>query len=167
MLLVGPPVEALREWLSGPTSRRGRSFGRSTDGKPWRRRRSRCSPSAVVKRGCDMAGREAEAFFAPGLRDGYLTGAARQGIGLPEAMQQSQHRSVQMPRATTPKPNAPRGGRQGWRSESPRRAIEKPSGAVTPTTTRVRLVAEMPYEDLVRLLVGANRCPKNRGTDGF
>jgi hypothetical protein len=69
------------------------------------------SVSGIVKQGCDMAEREAEAFFAPGLRDGYLTGAARQGIGLPEAMQQPQHRSVQMPRATTPKPNAPRGGR--------------------------------------------------------
>jgi hypothetical protein len=42
-----------------------------------------------------MAEREAEAFFAPGLRDGYLTRAARQGIGLPEAMQQPQRRSVQ------------------------------------------------------------------------
>ena len=42
-----------------------------------------------------MAEREAEAFFAPGLRDGYLTRAARQGIRLPEAMQQPQRRSVQ------------------------------------------------------------------------
>jgi integrase len=53
------------------------------------------SVSGIVKQGCDMAEREAEAFFAPGLRDGYLTRAARQGIGLPEAMQQPQRRSVQ------------------------------------------------------------------------
>jgi integrase len=42
-----------------------------------------------------MAGLEPEAFSAHGLRAGYLTEAARQGIALPEAMQQSQHRSVQ------------------------------------------------------------------------
>jgi integrase len=30
-----------------------------------------------------------------GLRAGFLTEAARQGVSLPEAMQQSQHRSVQ------------------------------------------------------------------------
>ncbi|RWP54231.1 integrase, partial [Mesorhizobium sp.] len=32
---------------------------------------------------------------AHGLRSGYLTETARRGIPLPEAMQQSQHRSVQ------------------------------------------------------------------------
>ena len=42
-----------------------------------------------------MAGLEPDAFSAHGLRAGYLTEAARQGIALPEAMQQSQHRSVQ------------------------------------------------------------------------
>jgi hypothetical protein len=42
------------------------------------------SVSGIAKQGCDMAEREAEASFAPGLRDGYLTGAARQGIGLPD-----------------------------------------------------------------------------------
>lgn len=35
------------------------------------------------------------AFSAQGLRSGYLTETARRGIPLPEAMQQSQHRSVQ------------------------------------------------------------------------
>ena len=53
------------------------------------------SVSGIVRQGCDRAEREAEAFFAPGLRDGYLTRAARQGIGLAEAMHQPQHRSVQ------------------------------------------------------------------------
>jgi integrase len=42
-----------------------------------------------------MSGWELEAFSAHGLRARYLTEAARQGIGLPDAMQQSQHRSVQ------------------------------------------------------------------------
>jgi integrase len=42
-----------------------------------------------------MAGLEPEAFSAHGLRAGYLTEAARHGVSLPEAMQQSRHRSVQ------------------------------------------------------------------------
>jgi len=33
--------------------------------------------------------------FRAWLRAGYLTEAARRGVSLPEAMQQSQHRSVQ------------------------------------------------------------------------
>jgi integrase len=49
----------------------------------------------IVKRRCGMAGLEPDAFSAHGLRAGYLTEAARQGVALPEAMQQSQHRSVQ------------------------------------------------------------------------
>ena len=43
----------------------------------------------IVKRRCAVAGWEAEAFSAHGLRAGYLTEAARQRVGLPEAMQQS------------------------------------------------------------------------------
>lgn len=42
-----------------------------------------------------MAGLEPREFSAQGLRSGYLTEAARQGVALPGAMQQSQHRSVQ------------------------------------------------------------------------
>jgi len=38
---------------------------------------------------------EAREFSAHGLRSGYLTEAAQRGVSLPEAMQQSQHRSVQ------------------------------------------------------------------------
>ena len=37
MLLVCPPVEALREWLERADIKTGRSSGRSTDGTPWRR----------------------------------------------------------------------------------------------------------------------------------
>ena len=43
---------------------------------------------------CLSRARPAE-FSAHGLRAGYLTEAARRGVSLPEAMQQSQHRSVQ------------------------------------------------------------------------
>ena len=53
------------------------------------------SINLIVKRRCAMAGLEPEAFSVHGLRAGFLTEAARQGVSLPEAMQQSQHRSVQ------------------------------------------------------------------------
>jgi hypothetical protein len=53
------------------------------------------SINLIVKRRCAMAGLDPKEFAAHGLRAGYLTEAARQGVALPEAMQQSQHRSVQ------------------------------------------------------------------------
>ncbi|MBE0704769.1 MAG: tyrosine-type recombinase/integrase, partial [Afipia sp.] len=53
------------------------------------------SINLIVKRRCAMAGLEPREFSAHGLRSGYLTEASRQGVALPEAMQQSQHRSVQ------------------------------------------------------------------------
>jgi integrase len=42
-----------------------------------------------------MAGLEATEFSAHGLRSGYLTEAANRGVPLPEAMEQSRHRSFQ------------------------------------------------------------------------
>ena len=49
----------------------------------------------IVKRRCVLAGLDPANFSAHGLRSGYLTEAALRGVSLPEAMQQSQHRSVQ------------------------------------------------------------------------
>jgi len=49
----------------------------------------------IVKQRATMAGLEAGEFSAHGLRSGYLTEAANRGIPLPEAMEQSRHRSVQ------------------------------------------------------------------------
>lgn len=43
----------------------------------------------------EMAGLDAAEFSEHGLRSGYLTEAANRGIPLPEAMEQSRHRSVQ------------------------------------------------------------------------
>lgn len=51
--------------------------------------------NAIVKKRAGLAGIEAGRISAHGLRSGYLTEAARQGASLPEAMAQSQHRSVQ------------------------------------------------------------------------
>ncbi|GFP63726.1 hypothetical protein BCBD1442_30840 [Brucella ceti] len=55
-------------------------------------------PSAInriVKQRAQMAGLDAAEFSAHGLRSVYLTEAANSGIPLPEAMEQSRHRSVQ------------------------------------------------------------------------
>jgi integrase len=49
----------------------------------------------IVKRRCRAAGLDEALFSAHGLRSGFLTEAAQSGVSLPEAMQQSQHRSVQ------------------------------------------------------------------------
>jgi site-specific recombinase XerD len=96
VFLVGPPVKALREWLDRADIRKGAIF-RAID--RWEALEERAltpqSINLIVKRRCTMAELDPKDFAAHGLRAGYLTEAARQGIGLPEAMQQSQHRSVQ------------------------------------------------------------------------
>jgi integrase len=96
VLLVGPPVEALREWLERADIKKGPVF-RAID--RWEAIEERAltpqSINLIVKRRCAMAGLDAREFSAHGLRSGYLTEAALRGVTLPEAMQQSQHRSVQ------------------------------------------------------------------------
>lgn len=96
VLLVGPPVEALREWLERADIKKGPVF-RAID--RWEAIEDRAltpqSINLIVKRRCVLAGLEPREFSAHGLRSGYLTEAARQGVALPEAMRQSRHRSVQ------------------------------------------------------------------------
>ncbi|MGV2129416.1 site-specific integrase [Agrobacterium vitis] len=94
--LTGTPVDALYDWLTmsniaaGSIFRRIDRWGNMSD-RP-------LDPSAVndiVKHRVAQAGLEPSAFSAHGLRAGYLTEAANQGIPLPEAMAQSKHHSVQ------------------------------------------------------------------------
>ena len=96
VLLVGRPVVALRDWLHQAAIAEGAIF-RGID--RWGRLdRKALTPQAVnliLKRRIAEAGLDAALFSAHGLRSGYLTETARRGIPLPEAMQQSQHRSVQ------------------------------------------------------------------------
>jgi integrase len=96
VLLVGRAVDALREWLERADIATGPVF-RAID--RWDGLASGAlTPQAVngiVKRACARAGLDPSQFSAHGLRSGYLTEAARAGVSLPEAMQQSQHRSVQ------------------------------------------------------------------------
>jgi len=94
--LVGPPVAALKFWIEradigkGPVFRAIDRWGAIED-----RALTPQSVNLILKRRCAAAGLDPREFSAHGLRSGYLTEAARQGVPLPEAMQQSQHRSVQ------------------------------------------------------------------------
>jgi integrase len=96
VLLVGPPVVALKQWLERAKIKKGPVF-RAID--RWSNVEDKAltpqSINLIVKRRCTLAGLDAREFSAHGLRAGYLTEAARRGVALPEAMQQSQHRSVQ------------------------------------------------------------------------
>ncbi len=94
--LTGRPVEALNAWLAAAEIEKGsvfRAIGRW--GTVSRRALDPQSINAILKQRAEMAGLEREDFSAHGLRSGYLTEAANRGIPLPEAMEQSRHRSVQ------------------------------------------------------------------------
>lgn len=96
VLIVGRAVDALKEWIERADIKKGPIF-RAID--QWDSIGDRAmTPQAVnliVKQRCAKAGLDPDDFSAHGLRSGYLTEAARAGVALPEAMQQSQHRSVQ------------------------------------------------------------------------
>ena len=95
VLLIGRPVVALKAWLatagidSGPVFRKVDQWGNLS-----RRALTPQSVNLVLKSRAALAGLDATAYSAHGLRAGYLTEAANRGIPLPEAMQQSQHKSL-------------------------------------------------------------------------
>ncbi|MGZ2461798.1 site-specific integrase [Rhizobium anhuiense] len=94
--LTGRPVEALNAWMTAAKIDKGsvfRAIGRW--GTVSKRAIDPQSVNAILKQRAEMAGLEREEFSAHGLRSGYLTEAANRGIPLPEAMEQSRHRSVQ------------------------------------------------------------------------
>lgn len=94
--LTGRPVEALTRWLEAAKIDKGSVF-RKVDrwGNVSARALEPSAINAIVKKRAEMAGLDAREFSAHGLRSGYLTEAANRGISLPEAMEQSRHRSVQ------------------------------------------------------------------------
>ena len=94
--LTGPAVDALRAWIAHARLTEGAVF-RAIDrwGTIEARALSPQSVNLIVKDRCARAGLDPAEYSAHGLRAGFLTEAARQGVALPEAMQQSQHRSVQ------------------------------------------------------------------------
>lgn len=94
--LTGRPVDALNAWLAAAKIEGGSIF-RKIDrwGNVSRRALEPGAVNAIVKQRAEMAGLDPAEFSAHGLRSGYLTEAANRGIPLPEAMEQSRHRSVQ------------------------------------------------------------------------
>ena len=96
VLLVGRPVEALKAWLARAGICEGAVFrGIDRWGNLEKRALTPQAVNLILKRRAAAAGLDPAQFSAHGLRSGYLTETARRGIPLPEAMQQSQHRSVQ------------------------------------------------------------------------
>lgn len=94
--LTGRPVEALNAWLAAAKIDKGSVFrGIGRWGTVSKRALDPQSVNAIVKQRAEMAGLDPAEFSAHGLRSGYLTEAANRGIPLPEAMEQSKHRSVQ------------------------------------------------------------------------
>lgn len=94
--LTGRPVEALNAWMTSARIDKGSVFrGIGRWGTVSRRPLDPQSINAIIKQRAAMAGLEPGEFSAHGLRSGYLTEAANRGIPLPEAMEQSRHRSVQ------------------------------------------------------------------------
>ncbi|TDX79705.1 site-specific recombinase XerD [Neorhizobium sp. R1-B] len=94
--LTGRPVEALGAWLAAAKIDKGSVFrGIGRWGTVSKRALDPQSVNAILKQRAEMAGLEPGEFSAHGLRSGYLTEAANRGIPLPEAMEQSRHRSVQ------------------------------------------------------------------------
>ncbi len=94
--LIGQPVEALDAWLRHARITAGSIFRRVDQ---WETIRPEAltgqGVNLILKRRIAMAGLDPALYSAHGLRSGFLTEAARQGVPLPEAMAQSQHRSVQ------------------------------------------------------------------------
>lgn len=95
--LTGQPVEALSAWLAAAKIEAGSLF-RKIDrwGNVSRRPLDPSAVTDIVKQRAKLAGLEPSDFSAHGLRSGYLTEAANSGVPLPEAMEQSRHRSVQV-----------------------------------------------------------------------
>ncbi|WP_080821274.1 site-specific integrase [Agrobacterium deltaense] len=94
--LTGRPVEALNSWLAAAKIDKGSVFrGIGRWGTVSRRALDPQSVNAILKQRAEMAGLDSRDFSAHGLRSGYLTEAANRGVPLPEAMEQSRHRSIQ------------------------------------------------------------------------
>ncbi len=95
VVLIGRPVEALKQWLAEAQIDSGSVFRRIDQwGNIDRRALTPQSVNLILKGRCRQAGLDPEMFSAHGLRSGYLTEAANHGVPLQEAMQQSLHKSV-------------------------------------------------------------------------
>ena len=95
VVLLGRPVVALKKWLEAASIQTGPIFRKIDQwGNIDRRAITPQTVNLVVKTRAKQAGLDPTMFSAHGLRSGYLTEAANRGVPLPEAMQQSLHKSV-------------------------------------------------------------------------
>ncbi len=95
VILIGRPVVALKSWLARATITTGPLFrGIDRWGHIDRKGLEPQSVNLILKTRIKAAGLDPAAYSAHGLRSGYLTEAANRGISLPEAMQQSRHKST-------------------------------------------------------------------------
>ncbi|MGK9338564.1 site-specific integrase [Sinorhizobium meliloti] len=95
VLLIGRPVTASKRWLAEAAIKDGAVFRRIDQwGNVDRRALTPQSVNLILKGRCKQAGLDPALFSAHGLRSGYMTEAANRGIPLPEAMQQSLHKSL-------------------------------------------------------------------------
>jgi integrase len=95
VLLIGRPIAALKGWLERAAISDGAVFrGIDRWGHVDRKALTPQAVNLILKRRAAAAGLDPAMFSAHGLRSGYLTETARRGIPLPEAMQQSQHKSI-------------------------------------------------------------------------
>jgi hypothetical protein len=95
VLLIGRPVTALKQWLAEAAIKGGPVFRRIDQwGNVDRRALTPQSVNLILKARAKQAGLDPKLFSAHGLRSDYLTEPAHRDIPLPEAMQQSRHKSV-------------------------------------------------------------------------
>lgn len=96
VVVIGRAATALLDWLALAKIETGAMFRRIDR---WGRLGATAldpqSVNAILKARCTRAGLDPALFSAHGLRSGFMTEAGKQGVPLPEAMQLSQHRSVQ------------------------------------------------------------------------
>jgi integrase len=95
VVLIGRPASALKLWLTEAGIENGPVFRRIDQwGNLDRRALTPQSVNLILKSRIAQAGLDPSQFSAHGLRSGYLTEASNRGIPLPEAMQQSLHKSI-------------------------------------------------------------------------
>jgi integrase len=95
VILIGKPVTALKSWLERASITSGPLFrGIDRWGHIDRKGLDPQSVNFILKTRIAAAGLDPSSYSAHGLRSGYLTEAANRGISLPDAMQQSRHKST-------------------------------------------------------------------------